>query len=279
MRNLGRSITLWVQALLLAFQWLTVLPLKRIPYSEAGVKRSLVFYPLVGWVIGGVLIFASAVLVFLFPPLVAGILLLAVWVGMTGALHLDGFMDAADGLLSHRSPERMLEIMRDSRVGAWGVIACCMLLLVKGSILVYLAEIISGGFDAARLQAWLMLATIPMLSRSFIVWAVIGWPYARSHGFGTPLREAGRTEAIGSLVVTSLCLVASLALFGAGHVSSLTAVALLLVLAAGAGFGSAEYISRKLGGLTGDVYGAVNEWIECLLLLAAAGIFHVYLFK
>lgn len=300
MRALAGSIKIWFQALLLAFQWLTVLPLRRVPYSEAGVRRSLVFYPLVGWGIGLLLIVSSFLFSMLFPPIVAGILLLAVWIGITGALHVDGWMDSADGLFSHRSPERMLEIMKDSRVGAWGVLACGLLLLLKGTVLIYFVDSLAAG-SALRAHVWLFLAIIPLLSRSFMVWAVIGWPYARKEGFGTPLKDAGRKEAVLAMLLSLLCIAATFVLFGtmadSGSEAGLTGsvshkfywsseglglvngwmvfvVLGMIILTAGTGLFMANSIRRKLGGLTGDTYGALNEMIELVLLLGVSAILH-----
>jgi cobalamin synthase len=108
----------------LAWRLLTVIPL---PFPAEDFTRpagpAAAYFPLVGLVLGLVLAGADWLLALALPQGVAATLLLVVWVGLTGMLHLDGFMDACDGLLPPRDPDRRLEIMKDSRVGAFGVVA------------------------------------------------------------------------------------------------------------------------------------------------------------
>ncbi|WP_148091983.1 adenosylcobinamide-GDP ribazoletransferase, partial [Paenibacillus sp. 598K] len=112
----------------------------------------------------------------LLPTLPAAVLVLIAWAALTGGLHLDGWMDTADGVLSHRSRERMLEIMRDSRVGAMGVIAGTLLLMFKLSLLASLLAL------RPMSEALMWLAIIPLWSRWWMSVAVIGWPRARADG-------------------------------------------------------------------------------------------------
>lgn len=135
------------------------------------LKRSASYYPLVGVVIGIIVWGFAALTSMVLPPLPCAILTLVVWVWLTGGLHLDGWMDAADALFSYRSRERMLEIMKDSRVGAMGVIACVLLLMLKASLLytVLVERNVSG------------LLLLPMVwSRWFMVHAMKRWPKARN---------------------------------------------------------------------------------------------------
>ncbi len=139
------------------------------------------FYPFVGWVLGGLVAVLGGMLTALgLPPTVAAALTLCGWIALTGALHLDGLMDTADGIFSHRSRERMLEIMKDSRVGAMGVIACVLLLLIKWSLL---SELL--GTSGERLpSSWPLVSLAPLWSRWFMVAAIVGWPYARASQSG-----------------------------------------------------------------------------------------------
>ncbi|MCZ4151790.1 adenosylcobinamide-GDP ribazoletransferase, partial [Escherichia coli] len=106
------------------------------------LRESVVYYPLVGAAIGLAVWLGGALFGTVLPALPAAVLTLTLWVWLTGGLHLDGWMDTADGLLSYRSRERMLEIMKDSRVGAMGVIACVLLLMMKAALL---ADFIAQG--------------------------------------------------------------------------------------------------------------------------------------
>lgn len=268
----------WLHGFIAAFQFLTRLPVPvQIAYTEQVFRRSVVFYPLAGAVIGLLLAGAGAGLRLALPAFPAAVLLLALWVILTGGLHLDGLMDTADGILSHRPREQMLEIMKDSRVGAMGVIVCVLHLLLKLSLLYTLLDVPSAG---VRLTGGMLLAIIPIWSRWFMAAAIYGWPYARREsGLGSLFQGVGRKDVA---MCTAAALLATSLTVLAVHASAAPASEYLNVWTITAGFALgtfiagcsiAGYISRKLGGLTGDTYGALNELLEALLLLAAAAVF------
>ncbi|GIP38780.1 adenosylcobinamide-GDP ribazoletransferase [Paenibacillus sp. J31TS4] len=254
----------WLAGLVAAFQFLSRLPVRiRLTYTEEVFRRSVVFYPLVGAVIGLFLAGGGALAGWGLPPFPSGVFVLALWVGLTGALHLDGLMDTADGLLSHRSRERMLEIMKDSRVGAMGVIAGVLVLLAKASLLVSLLD---RGWAGAALP----LACVPVWSRWWMVASIAGWPYARAEGGGmgglfrgVTLRSAAASGAAAAALTFALLLAGG---FGAARAAA--AVCVLAGLTAAAGWLLNRRIAGRLGGLTGDTYGAVNELLELTLLAA-----------
>ncbi|MDY8091741.1 adenosylcobinamide-GDP ribazoletransferase [Paenibacillus polymyxa] len=276
------------QAVAAAFQFLTRLPVKaELDFSPDLLKRSASYYPLVGVVIGIIVWGFAALASMVLPPLPCAILILVVWVWLTGGLHLDGWMDAADALFSYRSRERMLEIMKDSRVGAMGVIACVLLLMLKASLLytVLVERNVSG------------LLLLPMVwSRWFMVHAMKRWPKARNDdglaarfadmsggrvglavfwavlvtlsaavgqyllaGLATATRDTGNLSLAGSCLQTLLSYSESLPI-SIGFV-------LIPLLAYGVGTFTANRINRRLGGLTGDIYGTLNELLETVLLL------------
>lgn len=262
MRRVRMAAAGWLKALAAAFQFLTRIPLPvTIPYTEDHFRRSLVFYPVVGSVIGGVLFLAGAGLQGALPASLAGILLAAVWTLLSGGLHLDGLMDTADGLLSHRSRERMLEIMKDSRVGAMGVIVCVFDVLLKVSAASYLLQ--DGGT-----QGLVLLWLIPVWSRSFLVTAIVCWPYARREtGLGSLYRSARGKHAFAAGAISFLTTANLLPAFGGWSGQTFALLCAYAFASYGVGAGIATAVSRKLGGLTGDVYGALNECIELALLL------------
>ncbi|KEO80306.1 MULTISPECIES: adenosylcobinamide-GDP ribazoletransferase [Paenibacillus] len=276
------------QAVAAAFQFLTRLPVKaELDFSPDLLKRSASYYPLVGVVIGIIVWGFAALASMVLPPLPCAILTLVVWVWLTGGLHLDGWMDAADALFSYRSRERMLEIMKDSRVGAMGVIACVLLLMLKASLLytVLVERNVSG------------LLLLPMVwSRWFMVHAMKRWPKARNDDglaarfadmsggrvglavfwavlvtlsaavgqylladLATATRGTGNLSLAGSYLQTLLSYSESLPI-SIGFV-------LIPLLAYGVGTFTANRINRRLGGLTGDIYGTLNELLETVLLL------------
>jgi adenosylcobinamide-GDP ribazoletransferase len=232
---------------LAALQFLTVAPpLVRRPFTAAELGRAVGWFALVGALLGTVLAGADHVLELLFPPGVVAALLLAVWIVATGALHLDGFLDACDGLFGGRTPEARLRIMRDERVGAFAVIGAVLLLLVKYACL------------AALTSRPFALIVAPTVGRWGMAVAVVAFPYARPEGSGRWMKDnAGwRQAALASFTALGT---ASLV---AGWLG-LTAVALSAV----ATVASAVFVLRRLPGLTGDVYGTLCEMLEVLTLL------------
>jgi adenosylcobinamide-GDP ribazoletransferase len=164
----------------------------------------------------------------------------AVW---TRGLHWDGLADSADALLSHRSPEQMLKIMRDSRIGTMGALALIFDVLVRWQILSHLS-------DDALMPA---LIVPPVLSRMAMGLGLIVFSYARESGrakaFLTGLRRLDLAIVLGSGVTVGLVAVGALGLFAWSS-------ALLIAL------GIFVWCKRRLGGYTGDILGAVNELIE-----------------
>lgn len=233
-----------------ALQFLTTLPSpfrRNASIDEAG--RSTSYFPLVGMVLGLVLAGLDLALGTLFPPFLANALLLAGWVVLTGAMHLDGFMDTCDGVFARTSPERRLEIMRDSRVGSFGVAGGVLLLLVKYAALVSLAPPLRPGG----------LVLVSVAARLAMACCVAIFPYGRGNsGIGTAFQGTGKglPLALNLLFVIAL----SYALFGPlgpGYVVALAVSVWLMV----------KYLTTKIPGLTGDTYGAIGEVSEVLLLL------------
>jgi adenosylcobinamide-GDP ribazoletransferase len=238
-----------MHSLLLALQFLTRIPL---PFcfepSERQSGQSVLFYPLVGLLIGLMLVLALGLLGTGQPELNAAMLLL-LWVGITGGLHLDGLADCADAWAGGMgSPERSLAIMKDPAAGPIAVIWLILVLMVKWSALV---EIVKQS-DA---EALLM---IPMLGRLAIMALMLTAPYVRPGGLGEKMIvNLPVTPARLSLVAWLIC-----ALWFTGWMPVL--VALLVWLAI-------RYLAlRRLGGVTGDVYGAAVELTEAAVLAVVA---------
>jgi adenosylcobinamide-GDP ribazoletransferase len=236
-----------------ALSFFTRIPVPWLRPSEEAWKKSVAWYPAVGLVIGLVLWVAHQAALWAFAPLTAAVLTMACWVYITGGLHLDGWMDLADGLGSSRPREQILAIMKDSRTGAMGVLAAIVLLLVKTAAL---AEL-----DRPGLSACLFL--VPAAARTHVLLAIRCWPYVTGeNGIGKSVGEALRPWHIGAGYLLLLALGWWIA-----DVRAVTAV--LLSLAVSLLF--ARSVARKLGGLTGDCYGAVIESAEAVLLLILIG--------
>lgn len=235
-----------------AFQFLTRIHLvTQSDWSPEGFGRSVKYFPLVGGIIG-LLLAAVAYAVQYYGGnqvpvhvLAGGLIFLEVLI--TGGLHCDGFMDTIDGVFSGRSRERMLEIMKDSRVGAFGAIAFSLLVLVKYSL--YL-DIKPAFLPVACLA-------MPVVSRMAVVLAITLFPYARKEGLGKTFFQYADKKTVFIAALLTLLLLAPL-----GSIVIIGGAAALSF-----GYLFARYVNKKLEGLTGDVYGAVNELTEVAALL------------
>jgi adenosylcobinamide-GDP ribazoletransferase len=192
----------------------------------------------------------------IFPVPLTAALLLAVLAAVTRGLHLDGLMDVCDGLFGGYNAERRLEIMRDSHVGAFAVVGGVSLLILKYGALVSLLSLNMPG------KEWVLLL-FPTLSRWSMVVQLGLFPYVRRQGLGSPLHQG--TARLATSVAAATAIAASVALGGIGGTGLLAG---LTVLAWLLGLG----MSRMLGGLTGDTYGATNEIVEVAGLMAAVAL-------
>lgn len=224
-------------------QFLTTIRLwPETEWSAERFGRSVRYFPIIGAIIGIILAGAQQLILSWLPGHISAALLVIGGILLTGGLHCDGFMDTADGLLSGRSRERMLEIMKDSRVGANGVVAFVCLVLLKWSIFLDLS--------AAFLPIALFAA--PIAGRVAMTTAITRFPYARPEGLGKGFAQYSATNDFLLAIISGLILVSL-----AGWIAVTGA---LLGIAAGLLF--ARSACRTLGGLTGDLYGAVTELTE-----------------
>jgi adenosylcobinamide-GDP ribazoletransferase len=206
------------------------------------------YFPLVGLLLGLLLWLLVLAFVPLVPQLALAGLLVVALVLLTGGLHLDGLMDTCDGLFGGVTRERKLEIMRDSRVGSFGVLAGVCALLLKFALFASLSE------HSLPIALLLILPS----ARWAMVLALRIFPSARPTGLGATYQQAVTTERLVLASLITLAIVVS-----AGHWIGLivwaTTSATTLVL----GF----WITRSIGGLTGDCYGAIAEVAEVVALL------------
>ena len=229
--------------LLLAVQFITRIPVsKDLNYDEKKIAASMAYYPLVGTLLGAVLVLINHVGQIYLPSLVTNALLLTGMVLLTGGLHLDGLMDTCDGIFSGRKKDKILEIMRDSRVGAFGVIAVVILFLLKFSLLV----------ESPSQYKNYMLLYMPTISRWAMVYAVYFYPYARKEGLGQAYQQLKLRHL---LVATSWTLLVGWFLFAGQGI-------LILVISWGITIAVAQIIITKI-----DVYGVINELLEVAALL------------
>jgi adenosylcobinamide-GDP ribazoletransferase len=234
----------------IALGFLTIIPSpQHAKISQEDFGHSLIYFPLVGLILGLLLFGLDKLLGLILPLQVVNILLIIALLILTGALHLDGFVDTCDGVASSVSPSERIEIMSDSRAGSFGVAgACCLLLLKYFS----LAAIPLPSRTAA-------LILMPLLSRWVVVYPILSFPYAKkTPGLGQLFKQGSNWQGVA--IATSIALASSLAVvewWGAALMATLW----LLV------FGVATFLHRRLGGLTGDTYGAIIELSEVFVLI------------
>jgi adenosylcobinamide-GDP ribazoletransferase len=240
-----------LRALACAVLFLTRIPLPRFALGAQDFARSAGWFAWVGALVAAPA-WAGSQLTPSVGPRLASLIALTLWVLITGGLHLDGLADSVDGLSGgHGQPERALEIMRDSRIGAHGALALTLVLMLKWAAL---ERVLALGRES-----WLIA---PVAAR-FAATMLIAWfPYARAEGLGGPFVGVvkGRALGVGGLAVV----LAALLLGPAAWLSVAAAVVVALLFA--------RHVSRRLGGLTGDSYGAAIELAELAALLAASAL-------
>ena len=235
-------------------QFLTRIHLtKQSDWSPESFGRSVKFFPIIGAIIGILLLGMNQLFAeylplagIYMPPHVLAVLLIIANIILAGGLHCDGFMDTMDGIFSGRSRDRMLEIMKDSRVGANGVMAFVLLILLKWSLL---SELSSFVLPSA-------LLIMPLLGRFSMVIGITVFPYARPDGMGKAFAQhAGKYTLYIATLLTLLILVP----LGKQAIVSFVIVSIFTML-------FARFVTQVLGGLTGDVYGAMSELGEIIVL-------------
>jgi len=246
-----------MKSLLAALRFLTIVPLPGVwGTAEEDLARSVPWFPLVGLLLGAIAAGLAWAVALVAPPPVAAAAMVVVLLSFSGCLHLDGLADTADGFLSSRPRERILEIMKDSHTGAMGVIAIVCVLLMKFASL--------AALNAAAIRPAVLL--MPLAGRCAMVVHMAVLPYARSNGTaGIFFRHRPRWSALWAAGV--LAAAGWIVAGPRGLVAWAMCMALTLLLSA--------YADRKIGGATGDTLGAVCEIIETVpavvLALAVQG--------
>jgi adenosylcobinamide-GDP ribazoletransferase len=235
--------------LISAFQFLTILPFGKP--RELDASKITPCFPIVGLGIGLILLLADYLFSALWPVRIVSLLDITLLAILSGGLHLDGLGDTADGLFSHKSPERALAIMRDSRIGAMGLLAILFVLAIKWVSLQGVAE-----------HRALYLLIIPAYSRGAMMFGIKFLNYGRPEG-GVGTDFFSRKPSMVALTSILLPILISLWLgYPAIWLNGLFILVTALILL---------YFNRRLGCITGDMLGAMAEVEEaCLLLVACA---------
>jgi len=235
---------------LAAIQFLTLLPIPaRCNCDERDLGRSPFFFPVVGLLIGVGLVVLDRAASTMFSPMVTNMLVVIAMLAVSGGLHMDGLADTADGFFSARKRERILEIMKDSRIGAMGVIAIVCVFGLKFAALTSLP-------DAWR---WPALMLMPLAGRCALVIELAVLSYARPEG-GLGLvfaKNKSRLDVVWALAVLAVAGYWTAGPMGLIAVTSAVVVTLVFSV----------WCHRKIGGFTGDTLGAACEIAELIPVL------------
>jgi adenosylcobinamide-GDP ribazoletransferase len=237
-----------------ALGFLTIIPIGKRREAALSLTGSSVYFPLVGIVIGFILAGIDYGLCRVLPDLLTSAITVAGLLLLTGALHFEGFVDSCDGLFGGHTREQRLEIMRKKNVGAYAVAGGALLLILKFAAIASMP----AGMD----RFWI-IALFPAMSRWGMALVLNLFPYARSEGLGSAFRS--NKSFVYMLAAGIIALVTALVFGWVGGIVLLFTAKLVALLM---GWG----ISRTLGGLTGDTYGAINETTEALVLIVAVAI-------
>jgi adenosylcobinamide-GDP ribazoletransferase len=276
----------YIRRFILMMQFLTTLPVKvNVQAGREDFGKGLAMAPLVGLVIGALMAGFNYLIAMLFPPLVAAVLTMAVYILLTGGLHMDGLGDTADGIFSNRPAERILEIMKDSRVGTNAVIALVLIILADISLI--------ASFEKSEITVVLLL--MPVAGR---IGSLVGAGTSRYAGKSDSpgrwsVEYCGRMEIIIGLALYIIIIIAAMGIFAWPQAfsparfaevsrtvadSSLVAAGLppiyvlfpaTVVIPPLTSFILARLLGKKLGGVTGDILGAICEINQVIFLFTA----------
>jgi len=241
-----------IQDILCAFSLLTILP---IPFGWLDAKRTparaMAAYPFVGLVLGALLMLAHLAFQAILPPLVSAALIVVTWAVLTGGLHLDGWADCCDALPATVTRERRLEILADPRLGSFGGIGLVLLLMCKFAAVASLPQASAALILASTLGRWAIVNVAAV------------FPLARPDGMA-----AHFCAGLARRELTWVTLMAALVCGAAGWGGLLAFVATVLTAAL-----MGRWATSRLGGVTGDVYGATCELVEAVVLVLACFLF------
>lgn len=240
---------------LLAIQFLTIIPIPIKHIYEKKMVGAMIYFPIIGLLLGLALGGINYLLCLLnFPQFSIDIILVVLLILFTGGIHLDGLADTSDAILSRKDKEEMLRIMRDPHLGVMGVLGIISILLLKISFL----DAISPSLKSAA------LVLMCVLSRWALVLAMFIFPYARAEG-----KAKLFIQGINSKILTLATLMVLVLVVLFSHLSGI----LILAAVAISTYIIGKLISSKIGGLTGDSLGAINEIVEVSTL------FFIFLFS
>jgi adenosylcobinamide-GDP ribazoletransferase len=247
-------VPVWVSALRASFTFLTRIPVGGFPYPEGTWKWISIWFPFVGLLLGALQL---AIWWVLDGHSDMTRCLIAVMVGViiTGGFHEDGLSDSADALGGGYDRAAVLRILKDSRIGAFGALALILVLMLKLSLLVDLGTMAPAGFLLGQ-----------SLSRAVPVMQLGVQPYARRDDAESKSRDVARSGGVQAMIAAAWVVAIVLGAAYAGLSSAVLVGSLVAMLVVGVVVG--VYVQRRVGGLTGDFLGAIQQLAEVGILLA-----------
>lgn len=237
-----------MKSFLVALKFLTNLPVsKNLEFQEETLAKSTRYFPLIGILIGSILVGVNFLFSLIFSPVIVSVIILISLIWITRGFHLDGFMDTVDGLFGGMNKDERLRMMKDVQIGSFGVIALVVLLLLKFTLILELS---------GQKLFPLILILMPALGRWSMVAAMPLYSYPRERGIGFFTKFVRKKDVLIASIIMFVFAIGLLRLEGLILLFS-TFVFMLLIT---------KLISRKIGGMTGDTYGALNEIIEVIIL-------------
>jgi len=238
-----------MKGLIFALQFLTIIPIKtKKSIEESNIPQSIIFFPLVGLLLGLVLVSANTLCIHLsLNRFLTDAILITSLIILTGGLHLDGLADTVDALSSNKNRAEMLKIMRDSTIGTMGALSLIVVILLKLSLLYSINP------KFVNISLFLMC----VLSRYSLVFPMFLFPYARQEGKARAFIDGSNLK---KFILTGLIALACSILFL--DLKGIIPFILVMIFA----FLIGKHISSKINGITGDTLGAINELTEVLVL-------------
>ena len=247
-----------VRLFFIALQFFTRIPIPAwVGFDAAWLQHASRYFPLVGVVVAAAAAAVYAVAAHFWAPLVAVLLSTAAGVYLTGAFHEDGLADTCDGFGGGLSRERVLEIMKDSRIGTYGAVGMGLLVALKCALLASMP-------GPAAIAALFVAHPLSRLAAVSLIWRM---EYARDQGKAKPMAQA---MSGGEFAIAALCALLPAAAAGASGHAAWAAIGAGALGAALAALWLAAIFRRRIGGYTGDCLGAVQQLAEVMIYLALA---------
>jgi len=251
-----------VPPVIAAFHFLTGLPVTKRKVSLEAAARGLWAFPLIGLFTGILLSLSAFCVSIVFPAPLAAAFILCIWVLLTGALHVDGFIDCCDALFASKTKTERLDILKDVSTGSFGTTGAVLLFILKYSCIL--------SIHPAILLIILPLATIT--GRSAILYAMYRFPYARTRGLGKLFKDNIKIRDLIISLFLLLLTAGGFIFFHAPFYLGFIVIAVQPLFIELFGF----RVLKKIPGFTGDVYGAVCELTELLTLLIAVPVIRFF---